>query len=150
MARIEVRYAKQVRLALALFAALLLSGCGDLSGALPPRPTPVPTLARLPTVTPPRPTVTPFPTVIPPSPTITPETAATLLATVVRNANIRGGPGIDFTIVGIATEGDTITLRSARDGWYAITTNDGLEGWMSETVLEIDPQTAEAVPLSDE
>jgi SH3-like domain-containing protein len=110
-------------------------------------PTPVPTLARLPTVTPPRPTVTPFPTIAPLVPTATPQAANLLVAIVIRNANIRNGPGTTFEIIGIANEGSQVALRGTRDDWYAITTADGLEGWMSGVVLEIDPQTAEAVPV---
>jgi hypothetical protein len=140
--------ARLIHTALGLAGAALLAACGDLSGALPPRPSPVPTLARLPTVTPPRPTLTPLPTIPPIVLSPTPEPSVELLAVVVRNANIRSGPGTDYEIVGIAEEGMQIALIGMRDGWYAMSTAEGLEGWMSETVLEIDPQTAEAVPLA--
>lgn len=140
--------ARLIHAALGLAGAALLAGCGDLSGALPPRPSPVPTLARLPTVTPPRPTLTPLPTIPPIVLSPTSQPSVELLAIVVRNANIRSGPGTDYAIVGVAEEGMSITLRGIRDSWYAISTADGVEGWMSETVLEIDPQTAEAVPLA--
>jgi uncharacterized protein YgiM (DUF1202 family) len=91
--------------------------------------------------------MTPFPTIAPLVPTATAVASDVLLALVIRNANIRSGPGTDFEIIGIANEGSQVALRVARDDWYGITTADGLEGWMSEVVLEIDPQTAEAVPV---
>ncbi|PDW03678.1 SH3 domain-containing protein [Candidatus Viridilinea mediisalina] len=122
--------------------ALILAACGDLEAALPERPTPVPTLPRLPSVTPITPSPTPAPTF---TPTLTP-TPRPLVATVVRAANVRAGPGTSFAIVGTMEAGVTVTLHSQRDDWFAIETTD-ITGWMFRDLLELDPATERAVPM---
>jgi hypothetical protein len=131
--------------ALAAVAALaMLGACADIAASLPARPTPVPTLARLPSVTPvtPRPTAPPTET---PAPAATP-TAVALTGTVTTGANVRAGPGVEFAIVGVLGPGDEVTLEGREGEWYQISTPDGLEGWMSGAVLEIDPAINAAVP----
>lgn len=134
------------RLALTLAVVLglaVLAACADVAASLPARPTPVPTLARLPSVTPvtPRP-ATPTPT---PSIAVTP-TPEPLVGTVLRAANVRQGPGVDFGIAGIQAAGDEVTLTGRRGEWFQVRTATGIEGWMSSQVLEVDPATAAAVP----
>jgi hypothetical protein len=135
------------RAAISAIAALGLAACGDLAGALPPRPTPFPILAHLPSVTPitPRPTLpaTATPVVAMPTPTI-----ELPRALVPANANMRSGPGVDFAIVAVVNAGSRITLSQRQGDWYAVRTIDGQEGWMSNLVLEIDPAIAESVPLA--
>lgn len=143
MRHLLARPARRLLSAVALTAALLaLGACGDLASALPARPTPVATLARLPSVTP----VTPSPTP-PPTPTPAPVTTPTpvpLLATVAVGANVRAGPGVDFAIVGVLAPGDQVSLVSRSSGWYEV---DGpVAGWMSGQVLTVDPATESAVP----
>lgn len=135
-------------LAAALFSAALLAlgACGDLASALPARPTPVPTLARLPSVTPVTPSATrePTPTLVP---IITP-TPVPLLASVAVAANVRAGPGTSFDVVGtLAADAEVRLLRRSAD-WYEIVGPDEVAGWMSGQVLTIDPATAAAVPAS--
>lgn len=138
-----MRYRFLLRLAIVtLSMVLLLAACGDLAEALPERPSPVPTLARLPSVTPVTPSPTPAPTL---APTLTP-TPRPLVATVARAANVRGGPGTDFAIVGVLEGGATVTLLQRRDDWFVIEAGE-LEGWMFRDLLEIDPATELAVPL---
>jgi SH3-like domain-containing protein len=123
-----------------------LAACGDLAAALPPRPSPFPTLERLPSVTPvtPSPIPTPTPTAIAePSPTPT-----LPLAFVTVNANMRSGPGTDFMIVSVVSAGSSIALSGRQDDWYQVRTADGIEGWMSNLVLEVDPAVADSVPLT--
>ncbi|WP_141508728.1 SH3 domain-containing protein [Candidatus Chloroploca asiatica] len=130
-----------------LLTGLLLfaSSCGDLAAALPERPTPVPTLARLPSVTP----VTPSPTPsVTPLPTLTP-TPLPLRGTVAVTANVRSGPGTDFTPVGVFEAGAPVILVSRNGDWFEIIGPGELRGWMFLQVLEIDPTTAAAVPESD-
>lgn len=124
--------------------AVAISACGDLAAALPPRPTPFPTLPRLPSVTPVTPSPTPLPTPTAPAPTPTP---APLLARVPGPANVRAGPGTTFTIVGVVDAGDQIDLLGRTGEWYRVSLPDGTLGWMSGQVLEIDPEVAAAVPL---
>jgi hypothetical protein len=124
-----------------------LSGCDYVTSALPPSPSPFPTLARLPSVTPvtPSPTPLPSPTLLPELPTTTP-TPEILRGTVAVGANVRAGPSLDFAIVTSLVAGSDIVLRGHSNGWYQVRIPDGTEGWMSEQVIEIAPETATAVP----
>jgi hypothetical protein len=126
--------------------ALGLAACGDLAAALPPRPSPFPTLARLPSVTPVTPSPIPLPTATAVAqPTATP---ALPLAFVVVDANMRSGPGTGFEIVSVVSAGSSIALSGRQDDWYQVRTADGVEGWMSNLVLEVDPAVADSVPLA--
>jgi hypothetical protein len=124
-----------------------LSGCDYITSALPPSPSPFPTLARLPTVTPvtPSPTPLPSPTLPPPLPTLSP-TPVILRGTVAVGANVRTGPSLEFEIITSIVAGSDIILQGQSDGWYRVSIPDGTEGWMSEQVIEIEPETATAVP----
>ncbi len=129
-----------------LLPILLLSGCEYIDSALPPTISPFPTLGRLPTVTPepPRPTPSSTSTPRPPTPSPTPEP---LTAKAVVNANVREGPGLDYTIItSVPREKDVILHGRSSTNWYQVTTPDGLKGWMAESVLLIEPEVATAVP----
>jgi len=126
-----------------LVLGLALAACGDLAAALPPRPTPFPTFARLPSVTPVTPSPTPPPSATPVPATPTPEP---LLARAPGPANVRSGPGVSFGIVGVVDADDTVSLLGRTGEWYRVATPDGVTGWMSEQVLDIDPEIAAAVP----
>ncbi len=122
----------------------LLSACGDLTADLPPRPTPFPTLERLPSVTPvtPSPTVPPTVTLVPlatPTPTPLPAIAAT-------TANLRSNPSLDSSVVAVVEAGQSLNLRARQGDWYAVELPGGLSGWMANTVLAIDPAVAAVVP----
>lgn len=128
-----------------------LSGCDYIMDALPPSPSPFPTLARLPSVTPVPPTATPLPTRVPrPSETPTPDVTPTLPVlegTVAVGANVRSGPGTDFRILTSLVVGTVVTIQGkTEDGWYSVVLEDGQAAWMFETVLEVPPDTAELVP----
>ena len=132
------------RLLTALFACVALAACADVAASLPARPTPVPTLARLPSVTP----VTPRPTAPPTAEPVvvgTP-TPAPLRGSVATNANVRAGPGVEFAIVGVLDAGALVVLESREGEWYQISGPNEVRGWMSGVVLEIDPATNAAVP----
>jgi hypothetical protein len=122
----------------------LLAACTDLTADLPPRPTPFPTLERLPSVTP----VTPSPTA-PPTATLVPlatPTPTPLPATVAITANLRSNPSLDSRVVQIVEAGETVNLRARQGDWYAVELLGGLSGWMAATVLTIDPAIAAVVP----
>lgn len=127
-----------------LVAVLGLVGCSALTGALPPSPSPFPTLARLPSVTPMPPTAPPAPTRVAASPT--PEAAARSARVTAFEANVRLGPGTTFAVVTIVGVGQEVVLRSQNQGWYEVTTPDGKRGWMAALVLDVDPDLAAAVP----
>ncbi len=133
-----------------ILAGLLLVvmvGCDALSAALPPTPSPFPTLPRLPSVTPEPPSPTPAPTFTP-HPTSTP---VLLTAIASLDANVRNGPGLSYDIINRVPQGQAVILQSrgsddAGSPWYQITTQDGEEGWMAEEVLTLDPATVNRVP----
>jgi hypothetical protein len=126
---------------------MLLAGCEYINSAMPPTPSPFPTVAQLPTVTPvtpspePPPTRTPRPT---PTTTATPETA--LEATIAVGANMRTGPSVDFEIITSLVADTDVTLRGQNNGWYKVVLTDGTEGWMSAQVLEVPPDAAAILP----
>ncbi|NJK81492.1 MAG: SH3 domain-containing protein [Chloroflexaceae bacterium] len=131
-----------------LVLLFVLSGCDYIASALPPTPSPFPTLARLPSVTPvtPSPTWTPAPTRTS-TPVVTP-TPLLLIGTVAVGANVRSGPGTEFPIVTSLVSGTTVTLEARIDaGWYRIVTPEGVEAWMSEQVLDVPPDIVEQIPL---
>lgn len=130
------------RTMLILLAVMSLCGCEAIAGALPPSPSPFPTLARLPSVTPAPPSPTPAPTL----PPVSDPMPVALEVTVAVGANVRAGPGITFAIVGSVVAGGRVTLRGQRDGWYQVTTSEGTEGWMVADVLDLPPQAATLVP----
>lgn len=130
-----------------LLIVLALCGCDYIRSALPPSPSPFPTLARLPTVTP----VTPSPTFLPtrtplPQPTTTMLAAAPVQATVVVGANVRTGPGTDFAIVTSVIAGSNVAILGQNNGWYKITMSNGTAGWMSQQVVEVPPEDLQAIP----
>ena len=127
-----------------LMALLSLGACANLATTLPARPTPVPTLARLPSVTP----VPPIPTTLPATPTVpastpTPEPPVGRVAVA---ANVRAGPGLEYAVVGGLTAGAPVSLLGRFDTWYRVQGPGEVRGWMASQVLEIDPAIAAMVP----
>jgi len=118
-----------------------------------PTPEPSPTLVPTDTPIPVPPTNTPMPapTATPIAPTPTPSDAATtpvivvapsaLVATEGVVLNVRGGPGTDYTVLGMLEPGTELTLlaRSADGAWFQIAyppDSDG-RGWVVGEFLEI-------------
>jgi hypothetical protein len=130
-------------------SCFLLCGCDYIASALPPTPSPFPTLARLPTVTPapPTPTIEPTPTPVPPPPTSTP-TPTPLEASTRVGANVREGPGLDYAVIGSVRQNEAVVLHGIYEGWYRVTTGTDLEGWMASDVLVVAPDVATAVPTT--
>lgn len=131
-----------------LIACLLLgigalAACEYIDSALPPTPSPFPTLSRLPSVTP----VTPSPT-LPPTATAVATAEPELIGLVVVDANVRAGPGLDFEIINVMLAGSTVLLQERTDtNWFRVVLPDGTAGWMFEQVLDVPPETFEQVPL---
>ncbi len=127
-----------------LMALLSLGACTDLAATLPERPTPVPTLARLPSVTPmpPGPPTAPaMPTVPASTPTPEPPVGRVAMA-----ANVRAGPGLEYAVVGGLAAGAPVSLLGRFDTWYRVQGPGEVRGWMAGQVLEIDPAIAAMVP----
>ena len=62
-------------------------------------------------------------------------------------SNIRSGPGLDYEVI-LSYPYDTVLLvrGEAQDGWYPILAEDGTEGYIFETQIEL---LREPVPAAD-
>jgi hypothetical protein len=134
------------RMAILLIAAIGLGACGDLAASLPPRPSPFPTLVRLPSVTPVTPSPSPLPSSTPVVQVLITPTPTPPIALVAVAANMRSGPGLEFAVVAVLNAGSSIILSGRQEDWYQVQTADGLDGWMSAQVLEIEPSVADSLP----
>lgn len=83
-----------------------------------------------------------------PAPTAAPELPPT--GAVRADGNVRAQPNTDATILGNVTTEEQLELlaRSADGEWYRAVTQVG-EGWVSATLLEVDPAVAEALPREE-
>ena len=60
-------------------------------------------------------------------------------------SNIRSGPGIDFEIIASYFYDTRLSLTGEpENGWYPILAEDGTEGYIFETQIEIPDETADA------
>ncbi|RMD73589.1 MAG: SH3 domain-containing protein [Chloroflexi bacterium] len=132
-----------------LCCAAMLTACLDFSAALPPSPSPFPTLPRLPSVTPvtPQPTRSPVTIILGPSATAT-STTAQFIGRAATEANVRSGPGTSFPIVTVVPINTEVLLEGQRANWYVVRLPDGQTGWMSATVLEVAPEIAARIPIA--
>lgn len=62
---------------------------------------------------------------------------------VLRNANLRSGPGTTFSVIGAATPGQTVAItdRSAAGDWYQLSTGE----WIASFLVEVTPTNEPAV-----
>jgi hypothetical protein len=150
-----------------LLLIALLAACQQQQTALEPtatlRPivsltprataTPVPSLTPTPTLT-----LTPSTTPIPPTasttftPTVPPPITGVIAS--VQDVNIRSGPGTGFeAFVALAPGSGVEVLGRSPDGsWYNILMDDGREGWVSATLVFVQPSAtppASLVPTLD-
>ncbi|MCL4860865.1 MAG: thermonuclease family protein [Caldilineaceae bacterium] len=77
------------------------------------------------------------------TPTSTP-TPASIVATVVRNANLRAGPGTTFAVVGNARAGDQLIMvgQNAAASWYELDTG----AWIAAFLVNVEPSPAVTIP----
>jgi hypothetical protein len=104
--------------------------------------TPKPTFTHLPTETPTR---TPLPTSTrTPSPTSTPSSSATVIS----GANLRGGPGTNYDIVGSVDAGETLQVYARTEaGWLQI---DGTgHTWIASSLVNLE-SGLEEIPITDD
>jgi flagellar FliL protein len=98
------------------------------------------------------------PTAVPAAPTAAPTSAPTetpaakLTATVFNGGNIRKEPrvtNVQGDVLGQLHAGETVTLleRSSDSAWFHVQAPEA-EGWVSATLLTIDPEVASQVPTS--
>jgi phosphatidylethanolamine-binding protein (PEBP) family uncharacterized protein len=150
-------------IAVCVFCALILAGCDD---AQPTQVLQMPTATFAPIVTatdfitatlPPSETPKPIPTLnvsaspsatntIPPTITPTPATIA-VVKPVGEAVNMREGPGTSFEIIEALPAGTRLTVlpedQEASSNWIFVMIDDGREGWIHRTLLDI--ETPEAV-----
>jgi hypothetical protein len=111
-----------VSTALADEAALQQSATPTVSSNQVVLPTATPTIIGGPTATPSR------------TPTLVP-----VLAEAIGEANLRSGPGLDFDIIGMLTNGNPVPIvgRSLRFPWYAVEWADGPNGqaWVFDQLV---------------
>lgn len=50
--------------------------------------------------------------------------------------NIRSGPGTDYSIIGEITRGTNLTLVQESRGWYEVSTDDGIKGWVTKRYVK--------------
>lgn len=107
--------------------------------ALAVEPTPTPTTA------PTTPQITPT---AEPSPIIAATTELTGTATIA--GNIRRAPNREAEVVGRLSIDEVVTLleRSVDGEWYRVSTSAGLSGWVSRTLLIVDPNLAAQLPVA--
>jgi hypothetical protein len=69
-------------------------------------------------------------------------------ARVVRNANLRGGPGTSYSRIGTARAGDTFTVtgRTAAADWLRVTNEAASTAWIAAFLVEADA-SLQAVPV---
>lgn len=118
---------------LPLFAA-------DFFGVAVVEPTAAPTVAAPTTEAQPTATVEP-----------TPELTATdeLTGTATIGGNIRREPNREAEVLGQLITGEPVTLfeRSVDGEWYRVTTEAGVDGWVSRTLLTVDQERAAQLPV---
>lgn len=131
---------------------LLLGAC-SLDSLLAPTATPLPSDTPLPPTATSTATATATPTetaTVTASPTATPTASATATPTATptvfgivrsaRRANVRRGPGTNYGIITSLAPGSGIQVLGANDddGWYRVLLEDIGEGWISQSLLELD------------
>lgn len=113
------------------------------SFAPPPRPT-----AEPPTPTPEEETL---PTATPELPTATPEPVASggVDATVGNGGFVRAGPSLETPDVGQVVLNDKVQVlqKTADNGWFQISTEQGLTGWTGQAVLLLPPEIVSQIPV---
>lgn len=91
------------------------------------------------------PTATSTPAI--PTATPTPPPAGAVAVTSAQ-ANLRGGPGMDFPVVGEATAGQSFDVTGSNAGqtWWQVCCVDGRPGWVSSSIVAFSGDAA-AVPV---
>ena len=144
-----------VSMAVVLMCALL-SACSQAL-LLAPTATPLPSETPLPPTATSTATATAAPTetaTASATPTATATATATATPTATptvfgvvssrRRANIRRGPGTNFGIIDSLAPGSGIQVLGANDAddWYRVLLADGDEGWISQSLLQLDNETS--------
>ena len=135
-------------------APLIAAGCSGQSAPTPATATLAPivsltprsTATLVPSVTaPPTLTLTPSTTPSPAPPTLTPSPTSTppVLGSVAsaNDVNMREGPNVSFPALSALRPGTGVTVLATDEagGWYNVRLDDGSEGWISATLVRLQP-----------
>lgn len=73
-----------------------------------------------------------------------------LTAKVFNGGNVRAEPELQGKVLDQINAGETVQLlqKTANGNWYQITNIRGVTGWVSKTLLTIDPDVAQKVPIA--
>ncbi len=140
--------------ALLASAPLIAAGCTPDAAAVPatatlapivsltPRATatPVPTSTPLPSATfTPSTTPTIAPPTLTPSPTNTPQVLGSVFS--LNDVNMREGPGVTFPAASALRPGTgfVVVATDTSGGWFNVRLDDGEEGWISATLVRLQP-----------
>ena len=55
----------------------------------------------------------------------------------VDTANIRSGPGTEYTVLTTAAKGEQLTIIEGSESWYKAKTSDGKEGWIRKDLFSL-------------
>ncbi len=141
---------------LLLIGCIILGACDANQGVEPIPPTA--TLAPIVSLTPrftatiipsrtalPTTTLTPSESPVPPTPSNTPSPTETppILGSIVslNDVNMREGPGVSFPAISALAPGTgfTIVATDTSGGWYNVRLDEGDEGWISATLVRLQP-----------
>lgn len=156
---LTIRFRFWTTLLLGVLLALILVACdagAQQNEPLPPTATLAPVVSQTPrfTATPipsrtplPTTTFTASPTIIPPTPSNTPSPTVTppILGSInsMQSINVRSGPGVEYETIAVlrpATRVEVIGTNTDQ-AWLNIRMEDGDEGWVSSTLVRIQPTT---------
>lgn len=135
-------------------APLLAAGCSGQAAPAPPTATLAPIVSLTPRVTAtleptatPQPSATLTPSITPTEapPTLTPSATSTPPVTgsvsSLNDVNMREGPNVSFPALSALRPGTGVTVLATDEsgGWYNVRLDDGAEGWISATLVRLQP-----------
>jgi len=113
---------------------------------IPPTPTDTPVPPTNTPVVPPTDTPLPTPTPLPPTPTPEPQPVAVVNGT----ANLRGGPGTNYAIIGKASQGQQFEIigRNPAGDWVQICCVGNGPAWIAVSLVQIQGRDLAAIPVA--
>ncbi len=62
---------------------------------------------------------------------------AAIIISTIKRANVRSGPGLNYTVKYIEETGKRFTVRGKAGEWFKIRTKDSTDGWLHESVVKV-------------
>jgi hypothetical protein len=63
--------------------------------------------------------------------------AQPLLLKLIKNSNLRQGPGLDQKILATLSKGTQVTGYAYKESWVKVKTKDGLTGWLFQSLVDV-------------